>query len=136
MAHGKGHRPREDQGGQRQDHRQAQPVPDEFPDGTFPFEGHAEFALAHDVPDPLEVLDIDGLIQAVAHFKGGDHILFHQIAGRVQLGNHGGQVVPGRQLDDDEGNDGDPDEGGDHQQKATCQIAEHGNGISGARQKG
>ena len=57
-------------------------------------------------------------VEAVLVLQGADHLLVHRHAARLQVVDHGAQVVAGRELDDDERHHRYRQHGDRHQQDA------------------
>ena len=92
-ADGQGQHPGEEQGGDRDHHRQPQAVSDHLGHGPLPLHGHAEVALG-DQLDPLVILDVDGLTQAVLDPQILRLLLGDDAAGGGHLGDVRGDIVP------------------------------------------
>src|SRR3712207_7313970 len=52
--------------------RSRQPLPEQVPDRLLPLHGVAEVALQQ-VGEPLEILDVDRLVQAIALLRSEEH---------------------------------------------------------------
>src|SRR6185369_2029935 len=85
---------------------------------------HAEVA-PDDQLHPLQILDVDGLAEAVLDPEIGRLLVGDHAAHGGHLGDVGGDVVTGRQLDDGEGEDGDRPHGEDREESATADVREH-----------
>ena len=75
-------------------------------------------------PNPLAVLHVNGLIQAVALLKLINSSLIPR-ALLLQLLHIGGEEVARGQLNDGEGDNGDSDQGGNHERGAADDKLEH-----------
>ena len=117
--------PGEDQRGHRDDHRQPQPVADHLGDRPAPLHRHAEVA-PHDQLHPLQVLDVDRLVEPVLDPQVLRLLVADDAAHGRHLGDVGGDVVAGRQLDDRERQDGDRPDGEDREEGAAADVREHG----------
>ncbi len=117
--------PREDDGGHRDDHGEPEPVSDDLGDRALPLERHAEPPLQH-LLHPPEVLDQHGLVEAVLLPERVRLLLRHGAARGRHLGDVGRDVVARRQLDDDEGKDGDGPHREQREDQPLDEIRDHG----------
>ena len=125
--------PGQDDGGDRDDHRQPEPVADDLGDRPLPLHGHTQVA-AHHQAHPAHVLDIHRLIKRVLGAQLLRLIARDAAARGREIGDIGVDKVAGRQLDDGEGQHRDRPAGEQSEQDAADQVAEHGRTwVAGSR---
>ncbi len=117
--------PDQEQGGERDQHGEPQPVADHLADRPVPFHRHAEVAGDH-AHDPLGVLDVERLAEAVELAQRHRLGLRDRRAAGRQLGDVGGDEVAGRQLDDRERQHRDHPDGQGREQQPSNGEREHG----------
>ena len=122
---GKGDDPGEHDGREREQEGQEQPIPDHLADREVVFERVAEVPLQHP-QHPGRVLLRHRAVQAVLPAQELDLLLRHPLAGGLQLGDVGREVVALGKLDDGEHQRADDHQGGDHHEDAPDGVLQHG----------
>ena len=125
MPIGRAIEPGQDDGGDRDDHGQPEPVANDLGDRSLPLHGHAE-VTAHHQAHPAHVLDIHRLVERVLGAQLLRLIGRDAAARGGKIGDIGIDEVAGRQLDDGEGQHRDRPAREQSEQDAADQIAEHG----------
>jgi len=92
-----------------QHQREEQPVADHVRHRLVVLERVAQVAVQQ-AGDPDEVLLPERLIETVLLAQEGDLLVRHLLSHGLDLGHVGGEIVTGRQLDDDENEDADADQ--------------------------
>ena len=99
-------------------------IADHLGDRAVILERVAEIAVQQ-APGPVQILLPQRPIEAVERRADTRSCLLRALALRLQLGQHRGEVVAGRQLDDDEHDHADRDQRRHHDQQPMHQVAEH-----------
>jgi hypothetical protein len=118
------HHPGEQDGGEGDDERQEQTVADHRVDRQVVLERVAEVA-AKQTAQPDQILLPPGAVEAVDLAQVLDLLALDVLALGLQLGDVAGQVVAGRQLDDDEGDQADREQRRHHDQETMDHVAQH-----------
>ena len=124
-ADGDAHQVVEQHRHQRHHNRHRQHRRDGAPHRRFVLEGVAEVKPGQDIAHPFEILHEPGLIQAVAFLQAGQLAFVHDLAFRLQPRHVGGQVVPRRQLDDEENHQRHDQQDGKERQDALEDVIAH-----------
>ena len=116
--------PGEEDGGEGDHEGQEDPVADHLADRAVILERVAEIAVQQ-APGPVEILLPHRPIEAVERRADTRSCRLGALALRLQLGQHGAEIVAGRQLDDHEHDHADRDQRRHHDQQPMHQVAEH-----------
>ena len=124
-ADGNGDDPGEDQRQRGQNEGDAQAPPNQIGHRSIPVKGLAEIAVEDDVGDPAPILQEDRVVQP--ELRPQDLFLLDrdEVPLIAHFGNHGGDVVARRKLNDDEGYERHRDEGRNCPQGAFEDVVEH-----------
>ncbi len=90
----------EDEGGERNDDGEKEPVADKRRDGLLPFEGEAEVALRDDRHDPAQILLVERPVEAVALGDVGELRSACRRTRRNRAGSRRSRPSSRRQVDD------------------------------------
>ena len=121
----KGNHPCKQDGGNRHEEGQEHAVAHHFRHRQVVFERITEVAPEH-AEQPGQVLLVGRAVHPELLAQKLDALPVHPFALGLQLHHVGGQVVAGRQLDDDEGEHADRQQIGHHQHQSVQGIADHG----------
>ena len=116
--------PGEDDGREREQKGQEQAVPHHLADREVVLERVPEVPMQHP-QHPGRVLLDHGAVEPVVPAQELDLLLRHPLAGGLQLGDVGAEVVALGKLDDDEHQGADDHQGGDHHEDASDRVLEH-----------
>ena len=108
----------------REDDRHRHVVPEETEHRVVVVEGLTEVAAEH-LGDPPAVLDVDRLVQSILRLHVLDRGIAQSAPLCLQTGELGREVVPGRGLNQHEGDDRDDEDRDERVHGAPQQIASH-----------
>ena len=97
---------------------------DQFGDGLVPFQRTAQVALQN-VAQPAEITHVGGRIQPVPQAQRIDLRRVNGFLLLQELIHIGVHEISRRRFDDDEGDNGNDEQGGDHQQDAAHDKGQH-----------
>src|SRR5690606_33302449 len=123
-ADGNGDGPGNKAGEEGDEDCQPEPFADQFFDWTLVQERHAWIA-AQQVAEPVEVLQVDRLVQVVRFPQLLDLFLVDRLTRFFEGGDVGGEIISWRKLDDDKRNQRDHEQSRDHPKETRGKAVIH-----------